>query len=68
MDFYSAFMLQLLESQYRYINCKTVFCQRGYGKTYALKTLLKECYTLYHNEQSKRISVKWVNTNLKGVL
>lgn len=68
MDFYSAFMLQLLESQYKYRYYKTAFCQRGYGKTIALQTLLKECYTLYHDEQSKRISVKWVNTNLKGVL
>ena len=69
MNFYDSFMLRLLESQYRYSYFTTRFCQRGYGKTIALQQLLKDTYTLYHDEQSKRISIKWVNPVLymKGV-
>ena len=69
MQFYESFMLQLLESQYRYAYFTTRFAQRGYGKTIALQQLLKDVYALYHAEQSKRISIKWVNPvlYLKGV-
>lgn len=69
MQFYESFMLQLLESQYQYSYFTTRFAQRGYGKTIALQHLLKDTYTLYHTEQSKRISIKWVNPvlYLKGV-
>lgn len=61
MNFYDSFFLQLLESQYRYSFFTTHFAQRGYGKTYALQQLLKDTYNLYHAEQSKRISIKWIN-------
>ena len=61
MKFYESFMLQLLESQYRCTYFTTRFVQRGYGKTLALQRLLKDTYALYHDEQSKRISIKWVN-------
>ena len=68
MQFYESFMLQLLESRYRYSYFTTCFAQRGYGKTVALQQLLKDVYTLYHSEQSERISIKWVNpvSYLKG--
>lgn len=69
MKFYESFMLQLLERQYRYSYFTTCFAQRGYGKTIALQQLLKDVYSLYHDAQSKCISVKWVNPvlYLKGV-
>lgn len=61
MKFYDSFMLQLLESNYRYSYFTTRFAQRGYGKTIALQQILEDVYSLYHAEQSKRISIKWVN-------
>lgn len=54
---YNNFWLQ----QYRKALFIAGYCQRGYGKTQALQQILKDTYTLYHNEQAKRISVKWVN-------
>ena len=67
MKYYDSFLLQLLENQNCYFT--TRFAQRGYGKTIALQQLFKDTYTLYHGEQSKRISIKWVNPllYLKGV-
>ena len=61
MKFYDSFMLQLLESNYRYTYFTTRFAQRGYGKTITLQQLLKDVDSLYHAEQIKRISIKWVN-------
>lgn len=61
MKIYDSFMLQLLESQFRYSYFTTRFAQRGYGKTIALQQLLKDTYALYHAEQRKRISIKWAN-------
>lgn len=69
MQFYESFMLQLLESQYRYSYFTPRFAQRSSSKTIALQQLLRDVYTLYHAEQSKRISIKRVNPilYLKGV-
>ena len=51
-------------AKYTYSN--KYMCKRSYSKTLSLKAVLNQIYGLYHAYESKKISVTWCNTNLKG--